>query len=144
MDASAIKAKFAAAYDAAFNRGDDALGDTCASGLTDHSIARAGGQTGLIGFKARVAGHRTGFSDLKLAISKKVAEGSYVAILWTVSGTQNGPRAGRPASGKTMQMQGMNLERLESGPIVEHHSNPDLLAAFMQLGFVPAPGQPGK
>jgi steroid delta-isomerase-like uncharacterized protein len=145
MDTASLKAKFTSAYDAAFNRGEySALDAICAPNMVDHSIARTGGQAGLEGFKARIAGHRAGFSDLKLAIHKMVIEGDHIAIRWTMSGTQNGPWAGRPASGKTMQMQGMNLEKLVDGKIVEHHSYPDLMAAFMQLGFIPTPGQPPK
>jgi len=145
MDSVAIKAKLTAAYDAAFNRGQySALDDVCAPEMIDHSIARTGGQAGLEGFKARIGGHRAGFSNLKLSIHKLIVEGDHVAIRWTMSGTQDGPWAGRPASGKTMQMQGMNLERLENGYIVEHHSYPDLMTAFMELGFIPPPARPQK
>lgn len=145
MDPVALKAKLTAAYDAAFNRGQySAFDAVCSADMVDHSIARTGGQAGLEGFKARIGGHRAGFSDLKFAIHKILIDGDHVAIRWTMSGTQSGPWAGRPASGKTMQMQGMNLERLENGKIVEHFSYPDLMGAFMQLGFIPAPGQPAK
>jgi steroid delta-isomerase-like uncharacterized protein len=92
MDSTSVKAKISAAYAAAFHHGQFSdLDDICALDMVDHSIARTGGQAGLEGFKARIAGNRAGFSDLKYAIHTMVVEGNHVAIRWTMSGTQDGP-----------------------------------------------------
>jgi steroid delta-isomerase-like uncharacterized protein len=142
MSPEEIKAAVRRAFDEAFNKGNLAvLDEVFAVNLTDYSTAAATGQTGLEGFKQRIAGHRTGFPDLRFEVADILVDGDKVAFRWTMSGKHQGPWMGRPATGKTMKITGMNMERLEGGKIVEHWSNPDVLSAMQQLGLIPAPGE---
>jgi predicted ester cyclase len=50
--------------------------------------------------------------------------------------------AGVPATGKTVSVDGINVERFRDGKIVEHWSQFDLVGALRQIGAVPPPGQP--
>jgi len=140
MATADLKARIRNAFQQAFTHGHlSALDEVCALDLLDHSTAASPGQpAGLAGFKARVAGHRTGFPDLRLEIENMVVEGDLVAYQWTMSGTHTGPYMGRPPSGHPMRIVGMNLERVQDGQIVEHWSYPDKLALMQQLGMLPA------
>jgi steroid delta-isomerase-like uncharacterized protein len=141
MTTDEIKANVRRAFIEAFDKGNlAALDEMFAPNLIDHSTARGAAQTGLEGFKQRIAGHRAGFPDLHIAIEDMLVDGDRIAFRWMMSGTQQGPWIGRPATGKSMNMTGMNMERLEGGKIVEHWSNPDILGAFQQLGFIPSGG----
>jgi steroid delta-isomerase-like uncharacterized protein len=142
MSPEELKTRVRQAFEAAFNRGNlDALDEMSSPNVLDQSVARTAEQTGLEGFKQRIAGHRAGFSDLQITIHEMLVDQDMVAFRWTMSGTQDGSWQGRPPTGKKMTMPGMNMERLEDGKIVEHWSNPNILSAFMQLGFIPSPGQ---
>jgi len=50
---------------------------------------------------------------LHITIEDMLVDGDRIAFRWMMSGTQQGPWIGRPATGKTMNMTGMNMKRLE-------------------------------
>ncbi|HEY7522466.1 MAG TPA: ester cyclase [Candidatus Limnocylindrales bacterium] len=123
-------------YDAAFNaRRLDALDELFAPDVIDRSVAKDAEQVGLDGFKQRIAGHHAGVSDLRMTIHDLVVEGNLVALRWSFQGTHDGTWLGRPATGRTFTLNGMNLERLDGNRIVEHWSYPDLLGLLRQLGL---------
>ena len=45
------------------------------------------------------------------------------------------------ASGKRMEMRGIQIDRFEEGKLVEERAEFDLLGALQQLGAIPEPGQ---
>jgi predicted ester cyclase len=140
-----MKAAVRRAFDGAFNKGNlAALDQVFTPDMTDHSIALAAGQVGLEGFKKRITRHRTGVPDLQFTIEDILVEGDKLSMRWTMGGTQDGPWLGRPATGKTFTITGMNMERFAGDKIVEHWSNPDVFSAMQQLGFIPTPGQGGR
>jgi predicted ester cyclase len=98
-------------------------------------VAKDAEQVGLDGFKQRIAGHHAGVSDLRMTIHDLVVEGNLVALRWSFQGTHDGTWLGRPATGRTFTLNGMNLERLDGNRIVEHWSYPDLLGLLRQLGL---------
>src|SRR5436190_5269317 len=61
----------------------------------------------LAGFKERLAKSRGPFPDLQFEISDCLEAGERVVICWTMRGTQTGTLAGRPATGKSIGVQGM-------------------------------------
>jgi steroid delta-isomerase-like uncharacterized protein len=125
---------------AAFNQGNlAALDEVFSADMVDKSIAAAAGQSRLEGFKQRIAGHRAGLPDITMTIHEMVMDGDQVAYRWAMKGTHTGTWLGRPATNKTIDIDGMNLERLSGGKIVEHYSYPDMLKALQQLGLVPSP-----
>jgi steroid delta-isomerase-like uncharacterized protein len=140
MSSEEIKTKMLNAFLDAFNHGNlSALDTICAPDMLDHSTAAAPNQPyNLEGFKARVNGHRLGIPDLRFSITNMMIDGDLLAFQWEMNGTNTGPYLGRPASGHPIRIVGMNMERLESGKIVEHWSYPDKLALMQQLGAIPA------
>ena len=121
-------------YGAAFNdRRLDALDELFSPDVGDRSVAKVEDQVGLDGFKRRIAGHHAGVADLRMAIHELVTQDDLMAFRWSFTGTHTGPWLGRPATGRTFTLNGMNLERIADGLIVEHFSYPDLLGLFRQL-----------
>jgi predicted ester cyclase len=139
MNSEQLKAKLIDAFMDAFDNGNlSALDTICAPNMVDHSTAAAPGQPNdLEGFKKRVNGHRVGMPDLRFSITNMIIEGDLLAFQWEMSGTHTGTYMGRPPSGNSIRIVGMNLERLENRKIVEHWSYPDKLAALQQIGAIP-------
>ena len=80
------------------------------------------------------------FSDFHDTAEQILAEGDMVAYLGTISGTNDGELFGFPATGKPMQVRGINFFRLKDGQIVERWGQFDVLTMMQQLGLAPAPG----
>ena len=121
-------------YVAAFNdRRLDALDELFDAAVVDRSVAKAEEQVGLEGFKQRIAGHHRGVSDLRMSIHELVENDTSIAFRWSFTGTHDGPWLGRQPTGRSFTLNGMNLERLDGGRVVEHFSFPDLLGLFRQL-----------
>ena len=57
-------------------------------------------------------------------------------------GTDTGGFIGKPATGRRIEVTGVNIQRLANGRIVEHWSVPDLLELQRQLGM--AEPQPAR
>ena len=120
----------------AFNAGNfSELDKVFSPDLKDNSVASTHDQIGLEGFKTRMSGNRVAFPDMAFTIETMIVEGDYMAYSWTMAGIQKGTWMGRPATGKVMQITGMNMERFYKDKIVEHWSYPDLYRAMNQLGF---------
>jgi steroid delta-isomerase-like uncharacterized protein len=132
----AIETTLRRVFDEAFNaRRLDALDELFAHDVVDRSVAKEAEQVGLDGFKARIAGHHAGVSDLRMEIHDLVGDDRLVAFRWSFTGTHDGPWLGRPATGRAFVLNGINLERVDGGRIVEHWSYPDLLGLLRQLGL---------
>jgi steroid delta-isomerase-like uncharacterized protein len=84
------------------------------------------------------------FPDMKGTIEIMVAEGDFVAIYATFTGTQKGPMGPFPASDKKMESKTMAIFRLENGKIAELWIEWDNLVMLMQLGHFPPPGMTEK
>ncbi len=76
--------------------------------------------------------HRSTLQDEYLAAGDKVIEN------WVFQGTHTGEFMGVPATGKTIQVRGMEIWRVANGKIVERWGVIDSGAVMVQLGMVPA------
>jgi steroid delta-isomerase-like uncharacterized protein len=85
-------------------------------------------------FKQRLITSRAPFPDLRFDVSETVAEGDRVAITWTMRGHQTGEVAGRPPTGRTIEVQGMTVYYFADGRITGHRQVVDRLTAGRQLG----------
>src|SRR5262249_23694005 len=57
------------------------------------------------------------FDDWHMTIEDLVAEGDFVAVRYTTTGTHTGPLFGIPATGRRIKMEAMQLHRLENGKV---------------------------
>jgi predicted ester cyclase len=68
-----------------------------------------------------------------------VAEGDRVVVRWTNSGRHVGDFLGRPPTGHSYAIAGIDIYRIEDGQLAEHWHVIDQLAMLQQLGLIPAP-----
>ena len=116
------------------NAGDLGRADTLVDAdCVDHA-APATQPPGPAGFKQGVAMLRAAFPDLRITIEELIAEGDKVAARLTMHGTQRGPFAGFPPSGKQATWAAMSFFRIAGGTIVERWLIPDAPSLQRQLG----------
>src|SRR5215216_3859474 len=91
---------------------------------------------GINEFTTAIATVRAGFPDLHFTIHDEIAEADKVVIRWTVTGTQRGDFLGHPASGKTIDVTGINIFRIAGERVQEIWVNMDRLGEAVQLGWI--------
>jgi steroid delta-isomerase-like uncharacterized protein len=92
------------------------------------------------GLKALAGMYLGAFPDLKVTSDFQLAEGDKVVMRWTATGTHTGELMGIPATGKSIKMTGIGIQRIAGGKIVEEWFESDQMGLMQQLGVVPAPG----
>ena len=82
------------------------------------------------------------FPDGHMTIEDVVAEEDRVVARTTFNGTHRGEMQGIPATGKTVDIPGITIFRLDNGKIAEGWLLNDNLGLMQQLGVIPAPQAP--
>ena len=93
------------------------------------------------GLKQFIGAYRAAFPDMKVTVGDVIAEGDKVVIRWSADGANKGSFMGMPATGKTVHITGITIERKVDGMTVEGWNNFDQLGMLQQLGVIPTPGQ---
>ena len=91
--------------------------------------------------KGEVGYFHNAFPDFRWTVEDQLAEGDKVTTRYTLSGTHEGEFFGVPASGRRVEVSGINIDRFEGGKLVEEWASYDLLGAMRQLGAIPERGQ---
>lgn len=119
----------------AVNKGDlNVFNEVFAPNVNDHDPALDQGQ-GPEGFIQFFTQFRTAFPDLKIAVEQMVADDDKVAIAYTITGTQEGPFQGIPATGRKIKARGMQISKFNSdGKIVERWGSSDEAGILQQIG----------
>ena len=120
----------------------DAFADTLfAPNAVDHDPApgQAAGREGFRGFFHTLA---TAFPDAHLEPQTMVVDDDHVAFAYTLTGTHRGDFNGVAATGKRIEVRGVQIGRFENGQIVERWGSTDELGILQQLGAAPS-GKPG-
>jgi steroid delta-isomerase-like uncharacterized protein len=126
------------AVDEAFSKGNLDVADECvAESYVGHDPADPEETRGIEHWKERAAGYRTAFPDLNVTIEECFAEGDLVCTRWIARGTHNGELMGMEPTGKPVTIEGLSIDRIEGGKIVETWDNWDALGMMQQLGMVP-------
>jgi steroid delta-isomerase-like uncharacterized protein len=95
--------------------------------------------------KDEIGYFRNAVPDLTYTVVDQVAEGDKVTTRYTLGGTHQGEFFGVPATGKRIEITGINIDRFdESGKLVEEWPEYDLLGAMKQMGAIPEPQQAGS
>ena len=131
-------------FNEAFNRGDlDAAASCVAEDYKNHGrkVGRAGVRTVLVEIK-------TNFPDARLTTLNSVAEGEWVVVRSTYSGTHRGTSrfpvdggmlVGVQPTGRTFEVQHIHMYRVLDGKIAEHFANRDDVGMMRQLDLLPPP-----
>jgi steroid delta-isomerase-like uncharacterized protein len=99
-----------------------------------HAPVSTGDTVGYAGLRQRVVDFRTGFPDIVFTVDDLMGENGRVAARYTFRGTQSGPFAGQPPSGRTVVVPGILYVRGEDGKLIEGWSGFDSIDMMQQLG----------
>jgi predicted ester cyclase len=83
----------------------------------------------------------TAFHDVHTTILDLFGEGDKVVARLRVKGTNKGPFAGQPPTGKKVQFDSIRIYRIVDNKIVESWAMQDRLGLMEQLGFIKAAGE---
>jgi predicted ester cyclase len=89
--------------------------------------------------KRTIRGLHESFSDMRLVVKDIVAVGDNVWARVRASAVNTKPIMGRPATGRSFEIDIIDVMRLREGKLVEHWGVADRLAMLQQLGLVPRP-----
>jgi steroid delta-isomerase-like uncharacterized protein len=87
------------------------------------------------GMRTAGAMFRAAFPDWHSDLQSLIGEGDIVVERFTASGTHRGELMGVAASGKTVELRGINIFRVRDGRISERWGRLDELGLFQQLGL---------
>ena len=124
-----------------YNEGDlDACMDLYAEDAVQ--LMHDGSFDGLSEIHDRLARDLTAFPDARYTVTSFVEQDDLFADEWTFTGTNNGPfvlpdGTEVPATGKRMEIRGMELVQVRDGKIVVDNLYYDFMAALGQLGLIP-------
>jgi predicted ester cyclase len=91
---------------------------------------------GIEGAKRHVLGVRHTYPDLHVTVGQQIAEGEWVVTRVTGRGTHQGAWLGMTPTGKTVEITGVNIDRVVNGRIAEHGGVADLLGALLAMGAI--------
>lgn len=128
-------------YAAVNSRNLGAFDTVLAAGAIDHNPASANQPSGREGIRQEIGALLAAFPDYHVTNEDIVAEGDLVVVRSVALGTQTGPLAAIPPSGKPVQFEAMDIWRVQDGQIVEVWHIEQLLNVLIQVGAVPAPGE---
>lgn len=77
------------------------------------------------------------FSDLHLTFEDALADRDRVVTRWRLEGTHDGPLMGIAASGRRVSIEGIRIDRIETGKIAESWMQWDMLGLLEQIGALP-------
>ncbi len=136
--------RIAEQFNEAFNRGDlDAAASCFSEDCQNH-----GRKVGRDGVRTVLGEIKTNFPDARLTTLNSVAEGEWVVVRCTYSGTHRGTSrfpvdggmlVGAQPTGRSFEVQHIHMYRVLDGKIAEHFANRDDIGMMRQLGLLPPP-----
>jgi len=120
-----------------WNQGNlERIDELFSTDIVRHFLPGGSETKGLDKLRDRIRNHRKAFPDWTEKIKLIVAEGDFVAIHFTSTGTNKGSFLGNPPTGKQIHTNDMSIYRIVDGKIVEQWLLPDLLSLNQQLGLI--------
>lgn len=108
--------------------------------VIDHSRP-AGIAPGAAGVRQQFDGFRAAFPDFRATILDQIEEDDKVVTRKVFAGTHLGPLQGIPPTGRSVEIQVIDIVRVAGGKIVEHWNCVDRLGLLAQLGALPEPAR---
>jgi steroid delta-isomerase-like uncharacterized protein len=125
--------------DEIINKGNIDLAGKFVSEDVVEQVPFPGQGPGIEGLKDVLRGMRAAFPDLHFAIAEQIAEGDKVLSRFEWTGTHRGDFLGVPATGRTVRVWGMVIDRLRDGKIYDTRIIMDALGLMAQFGVFPPP-----
>jgi steroid delta-isomerase-like uncharacterized protein len=98
-----------------------------------------GQKQGREGLKEIIVMLRSAFPDMHWVIEETIASGEKVVSRFHWTGTHKGEFMGMPATGKSVKVKGVVIDRIVGGRMTESRILMDDLGMMQQLGVIPAP-----
>jgi steroid delta-isomerase-like uncharacterized protein len=92
------------------------------------------------GVEIELTAYRQAFPDMRVTLEEMVSEGDKVVARYTIRGTNTGEMMGIPPTGKSAEISGVSIARLENGKVAEEFALTDMMGLFQQLGLAPEMG----
>jgi steroid delta-isomerase-like uncharacterized protein len=89
---------------------------------------------GVEGVRRFFAMFRDAMPDVEVTIDELIVDGDRAAVATTTRGTHTGELLGLPATGRRVEVVGVDLVRVRDGRIVEHRGLTDTVGLMRQLG----------
>ena len=112
------------------------LDDLLTEDYINHTPSTPNPPRGAIGLKPIVLAIRKGFPDLHFEIKEIIATEDRVVARMVMTGTQTDTLFNIPPTGKRIQVNQLNIEKIENGKIAEHWRVTDELTMMKQLGVI--------
>jgi predicted ester cyclase len=74
------------------------------------------------------------YPDLSVTVGDQIAEGEMVVTRVTARGTHKGAYLGLTPTNKAIVIEGVNIDRIRDGEIVEHWGAANTLEALVSIG----------
>lgn len=87
-------------------------------------------------FKELVSGLLLAFPDLHLTVDDQIVSGDKVATCWTATGTHTGSLGDVSPSAEKVQFEGLILDHVVDGRVVERWEQWDQMGLLQQIGAV--------
>jgi steroid delta-isomerase-like uncharacterized protein len=126
-------------YDEMLGKGNlDRIDEFVTDDVVDHEEGMPGQPEGKEGVAFFVNTMREAFSDIEAKMNQSLESGDMAAAQMTLTGKHTGDFMGVPASGKSFEVECMDIIRIEDGKCAEHWGVTDMLSLMQQIGAVPA------
>ena len=129
-------------YGEVMNKGNlKAIDELVADNFVDHYVPDPKMPGNKAGLNQMMTMMRTAFPDLQTTIDDMIAKGDKVWVYSTMRGTNKGEFMGMPATGKKIDVKGVDIVRFVDGKAVEHWGLNDDYTMMQQLGVISMPEQ---
>ncbi|MBD0824047.1 ester cyclase [Aestuariibaculum marinum] len=92
---------------------------------------------GIDNFKAYYQNFITGFSDIKFTVIQVFGQDDNIVKHWNFKGNHTGDFFGIPATGKSVDINGVTLVKMKDGKIAQEEDFMDNMVFMQQLGLLP-------
>lgn len=117
------------------NRGDLSSADeSFAADCIIHITGAPEPICGVPAWKEMLSGLLAAFPDLHFTIEDQMVDGDHVALRWRAVGTHTGPLGPMPATGRPVTIDGLAIDRLKDGKVMERWEQWDQPGMLRQLG----------
>ena len=115
-------------------RGVDGVDEAFAEDFRDEQLsARLGQPVTLELFKTSLRALTESMGHAQFDEHEMIAEGDRVVVRWTVRGVHHGPIWGLTATGKSFEIEGVNIFSVRDRRIIERSTFLDIASALIQL-----------
>ncbi|CAN5760828.1 ester cyclase [soil metagenome] len=117
----------------------DAIEELVARDFVIHTSSTSNDIHGREGARQYFAGIYEAFPDIRFEIADQIAEGDRVVTRWIARGTHQGAFQGIPPTGKPIRIEGLDIDCVAGGKVVECWTNVDELGLLRQIDAMPQP-----